>query len=76
MLKKTKLMSVQEYANIFKREWCEAKRSKNSTEPVTRQAILARLLRKADLPMVVKREKVGRSWVLTVEINQTITKQN
>lgn len=67
--KPTKLMSIQEYANTFKREWCNAKRDKDSVEPVTRQAILARLSKGAELPMVVKKEKVGRSWVLTVETN-------
>ena len=65
---KTKLMSVQEYANIFKREWCNAKRDKQSTLPVTRQAILARIKRNDPLPTVIKKEKVGKSWVLTVQI--------
>lgn len=65
----TRLMCVQEYANtIFKREWCNAKRDKQSTSPVTRQAILARIKRNDELPLVVKREKIGKSWVLTVQI--------
>ena len=65
---KTKLMCVQEYASIFKREWCNAKRDKESTAPVTRQAILARIKNNSELPNVLKKEKVGKSWVLTVQI--------
>lgn len=68
MAKQTKQMSILQYSEIFKREWCEAKRDKNSTEKVTKQAILARIKRNADLPNVTKKEKIGNSWVLTVEV--------
>lgn len=69
MKNQSKQMSILEYSTLFKREWCEAKRSKNSTEKVTKQAILARIKRNADLPFVTKKEKIGNSWVLTVDLN-------
>lgn len=64
---KKEQISVQEYANRFKRAWCESRRGKNDGDSVSRQAVLARIKSGKELPNITEIKKVGKAYILTWE---------
>ncbi len=65
---KTKQISVKEYADKINPEYFRANR-KNSTAPMTQQAIKYRIKHNLQLPEVIKYNRVGKVHVLTVDAN-------
>jgi hypothetical protein len=67
-LRKTKQISLQEYAEKINPTYFRANR-KNPNSPITSSAIKYRIKHNMELPLVLKYKKVGKIHVLTVNIN-------